>query len=58
MEYDRSDQVRRIVEEHSVTTIEEVADIMLMDEEQIEAHVQVLEERGHISETDGELKVA
>jgi len=56
MEYDRSDQVRRIVEEHSVTTIEEVADIMVMNEDEIRDYVDDLKNRGDFTERDGKLR--
>ena len=56
MEYDRSDQVRSIVEDHAETTVDEVADIMVMEEEEIREYVDELKNRGDIRETDGELR--
>lgn len=56
MEYDRSDQVRSIVEDHAETTVDEVADIMVMEEEEVRDYVERLKNRGDIRETDGELR--
>lgn len=56
VKYDRSDQVRRIVEEHSVTSIEEVADIMVMEEEEIRDYIDELKNRGEVAERDGNLR--
>ena len=54
--YDRSGQVRSIVEEHGETTVEEVADIMVMEEAAIREYVEEVKNRGDIRETDGELR--
>ena len=56
MECDRSDQVRSIVEDHAETTVEEVADIMVMEEEEIREYVEDLKNQGDIRETDGGLR--
>ena len=54
--YDRSGQVRSIVENHAETTVEEVADIMVMEEEEIREYVEDLKNQGDIRETDGGLR--
>ena len=56
MEYDRSDQVRSVVEDHAETTVEEVADIMVMEEEEVRDYVERLKNRGQIYEMNGELR--
>jgi len=56
VEYDRSDQVRSIVEDHGDTTVEEVADIMMMGEEEIERYIDLLKQRGQVCEIDGKLR--
>lgn len=56
--YDRSGQVRSIVEDHSETTVEEVADIMVMDQEEIKRYVETLKDCGLVSERDGKLRPA
>ncbi|WP_161625215.1 hypothetical protein [Halosimplex carlsbadense] len=56
MEYDRSDQVRSIVEDHAETTVGEVADIMLMSEGEIRDYVEDLKNRGEVAERDGKLR--
>lgn len=56
VKYDRSDQVQRIVEEHNETTVEEVADIMMMDQSEIRDYVDDLKNRGEVAERDGKLR--
>lgn len=56
--YNRRDQALSVIEDQGETTVEEVADIMVMDKEQIERYVETLKDRGQIYERDGKLRPA
>lgn len=55
-ERDRRRQVRDVIGDQGGTTAEEVVDIMEMGAEEIEHHIEVLEQRGQIYEFEGELR--
>jgi len=55
---DRRKQVVAIIDDQDGTTVEEVADIMVTDEEKVEHDVQSLRDRGQIYEMNGELRVS
>jgi NTP pyrophosphatase (non-canonical NTP hydrolase) len=55
-ERDRRQQVRDVIDDQDGTTVEEVADIMVMEEEEIEQHVEILENRGMVYRIEGELR--
>ena len=56
--YNRRDQALSVIEDQGETTVEEVADIMMMDEEEIERYVETLKNRGLVCERDGKLRPA
>jgi len=56
--YNRRDQALSVIDDQSETTVEEVADIMVMDEEEIARYVETLKNRGLVYERDGKLRPA
>jgi len=53
---DRRKQVLAIIEDQDGTTVEEVADIMVQDEQKVEHDIEALKENGRIYEMNGELR--